>query len=172
MKGEAIEDVSQLTLENLLMEKFRELQRAREAGDAEFFDNFSTSLEILLKASPKAYNDLMAIKEEMQQELEEEYMNIQQDASQAQDEIYRQHMLESRMQEADWLYRITYEEVLIEIMQKNRIIGTIMPKEIPEPLPEEPIQEYEPVPQQQEPKQQLQINPPVKKNKPKLMRQQ
>jgi len=168
VRVEGIEEVTQLSLENLLLEKFRNLQLAREAGDAQYFDSLSQSIEVLLKANPIAYKDLMAIKEEMQQELEQEYINITNDANKAPDEIYRQHILESRVEEADWLYRITYEETLIEIFQKNNIIGMVS-SEIPEAvsIEEEP----------EEPEEELDIKPPSSKKrlkigKPKLMRQQ
>jgi hypothetical protein len=172
VKPEDIGEVSQVTLENLLMEKFRELQLAREAGEPEYFDALSQSIEILLKAHPKAYNDLMTVKEEMQKELEEEYMNIQNDASRAQDEIYRQHMLETRVGEADWLFRITYEESLIEVMQKNNIIG-MMSSELPEIIPE--IEQFEEeIPEESE---EMTIEAPkprrkLKIGKPRLMKQQ
>jgi len=168
VKVEGIEEVSQMTLENLLMEKFRELQLAREAGEAEYFDALSQSIEVLLKASPKAYNDLMAIKNEMQKELEEEYINISNDASRAPDEIYRQNILERRVGEADWLFRITYEESLIEVMQKNHIISMIS-SELPEVIQTEPEEDQE--------QEEISIEAPKSKKrlrigKPKLMKQQ
>jgi len=169
VRTEGIEEISKMTLENLLMEKFRELQLAREAGEPAYFDALSQSIEILLKASPNAYTDLMSIKEEMQKELEQEYTNIQNAASQAQDEIYRKSILETRIEEADWLFRITYEEFLIEIFQKNQLIG-IASSEVPRDLL--PNEEPQEIVEQEE----LDTEPKGKKRlrigKPKLMKQQ
>jgi len=165
-----VEAIDKMTLENLLMEKFRVLQLAREEGQPDLFDSVSQSIEILLKASPYAYDELMKIKEEMSQELEKEYINIQNDANKAQDEIYRQHILESRVDEADWIFRITYEETLIEVFQKYRIIG-FMTTETPKVVEEA---EYEP--EEENDEEEMTIEEPKKKKKlkvrkPKLMRQ-
>ena len=168
VKVDDIEQMTQLTLENLLMEKFRELQLAREAGDPDYFDAISQSIEILLKASPNAYNDFMTIKAEMDQELEQEYINIQNDASKAQDEIYRQHILDSRTAEADWIYRITYEESLIEVFQKNGLIG-LFSSEAPHI---EPIVEPQTQPEEQEEQEESSKKKKLKIGKPKLIRQQ
>jgi len=182
MIAEGVEDITRLTLENLLMEKFRVLQLCREEGDADVFDSVSQSIEILLKASPYAYADLMKIKQEMQKELEEEYKNIESDANKTQDEIYRKHLIDSRVEEAEWIYRITYEEVLVEIFQKNQLIASLIYDEPTDVQDVDVIQEYEEEqPQEeQEPQEELTIDAPEKrKNKkrikvrrPKLMRQQ
>jgi len=167
MKAEGIEEIAQITLENLLMEKFRELQLARETGDAGYFDTVSQSIEVLMKACPVAYNDLMVEKSEMVEELQKEYAEIEKYASTAPDEIYKQHILETRVSEADWLFRITYEELLVEVMQKNQIIGVISPG-----VPEIMSEEEEPQEFVAEEEDEIKIEKPqkMKVKKPKLLK--
>lgn len=155
-------------LEDRLAQKFDDLQVSREDRQPELFDEVAKSIEVLLRAVPDAYNDLMEEKETLNNDLYEEVNKIEQEAANAQDEIYRQAILQNKGFTAQWDYREVYEEIIIGVMQKHGLIPMMrssrsmlesMP-DIPNMVPVEPeVPEELPVQQQQPPPQQP-IQPP------------
>lgn len=111
------------TLEDRLSHKFDFLQECRENEDPAGFDQVARSIEVLLKGVPKAYDELMSIKEEMEDDLAEEYEDISREASQARDDISRDIIANRRSGQADWEFRLLYEEEIMDVMQKHDLIN-------------------------------------------------
>lgn len=178
------------TLEDRLAHKFDDLQMAREDHQADLFDEIAKSIEVLMKAVPRAFEELMGYKQELNDDLDDETQAIEQEASYARDEIHKQAIYQSRGFKAMWDYREVYEEVIMEVMQKYKLIPMRIPvhSTIGGPGPNDPRpptqQDYENVPpppgfnpqqqtQQQQP-QNVPIPPPPAqqqeepKKKPKL----
>jgi len=115
------------TLEEGLYRKFGELQIAREDKSAEMFDEITKSIEVRLIAVPRAYQELMASKEPMLSMLHEEKTKIIQEAEQTMDVINRQKYLNQENYEIEWEFRDVYEEQIMYIMQKYRLVAMTAP---------------------------------------------
>jgi len=155
------------TLEGRLASKFDDLQIAREIRNPTAFDELGRSIEVLFKGIPKAYEELMKQKEELDEELEGIFQGIQERAEQASDVVYRDAILKNQSYQAEWIYREAYEELIMETLQKFDLIPIKSPKYasiestpstsvMQEPEPEEEPEEPEPMPK---PKQQPQKKP-------------
>ena len=155
------------TLEGRLASKFDDLQLAREIRNPTAFDELGRSIEVLFKGIPKAYEELMKEKEELDGELELIFQNIAERAEQASDVVYRDAILKNQSYQAEWTYREAYEELIMEKLQKFDLIPIKSPKYasiestpstsvMQEPEPEEEPEEPEPMPK---PKQQPQKKP-------------
>jgi len=112
-------------LEDRLAQKFDDLQIAREEGAAGLFDEIAKSIEVLLRAVPTAYNELQQQKQELDQEIEQVFYQIQLDARSAQDKIYRDAIINRKTDQAEWEYREVYEEIIIDILQKHGLISIL-----------------------------------------------
>lgn len=110
------------TIEERLASKFDDLQVAREDRNALYFDEFGRSIEILLKANQRAYQEFNAEKEEMSEDLNRKYQEIQRTMNNAPDSITRQTIGNMGFQEADWLFRETYEELIMDILIKYDLV--------------------------------------------------
>lgn len=170
MKGRStppyVDDKETVTLEETIFEKFNILQMAREEGDGEIFDSMSKSIEVLMMAVPDAKEELLSIKDEMENELGKEYQKIQYRAQRAQDDISKQYILDNKVAEADWTFRVTYEEIIMEVLMKYNLVPFKYPptSEGEIELPEE---EAEPEPEPEpEKKKKLRVK------KPKLLRKE
>lgn len=157
------------TLEDRLSHKFDFLQECRENEDPAGFDQVARSIEVLLKGVPKAYDELMSIKEEMEEDLAEEYEDLSREASQARDEISRDIIINRRSGQADWEFRLLYEEEIMDVMQKHDLINIrstfaaeVTPKDKTEKKSAK-VQPRNPEPKQKQPQQSQ-----SKKKKPKL----
>jgi len=115
------------TLEDRLAHKFDDLQLSREDHQADLFDEIAKSIEVLMKAVPRAFQELMEYKEELDKDLDEESRAIEQEASYARDEIQKQAVYQSRGFKAMWDYREVYEEIIMEVMQKYKLIPMRIP---------------------------------------------
>ena len=144
------------TLEDRLANKFDDLQIAREDHQPDLFDEIAKSIEVLLKALPDAFNELMYEKSELDKDLEEETKFIGRQASMAVDDIDRQAIYQSRGFKAMWEYREVYEEVIMEVLQKYHLIPVRKPQQSSIERPE-----FSPLPlsQQMPPMQQTQMQP-------------
>jgi len=105
-----------------LADKFDNLQQAREARQEELFDEISRSIEILLKGVPQAHDDLIHQKEELDEDLKDVFKNIQVEASGARDDINRNAIINASAYKAKWDYREVYEEIIIETLQKYKLL--------------------------------------------------
>ena len=143
------------TLEGRLASKFDDLQIAREIRNPTAFDELGRSIEVLFKGIPKAYEELMKQKEELDEELEGIFQGIQERAEQASDVVYRDAILKNQSYQAEWIYREAYEELIMETLQKFDLIPIKSPKYasiestpstsvMQEPEPEEEPEEPEP----------------------------
>jgi len=110
------------TLEDILLEKFEMLQLTRENRNDAVFDEISKSIEILLRAVPDAYGQLMQERREMDLELETELRNVEQKAIRAPDKIASDAILNKESYAVLWEYREVYEEVIIDIMQQHNLM--------------------------------------------------
>lgn len=144
------------TLEDRLADKFDALQSARETREPYLFDEIARSIEILLKAIPDAYIQLTAEKNELNTDLSEEMAHIEQKAESAGDQIWRDATLSNESFVAQWEYREAYEEIIIELMQRWKLV----PIRLQVYGGVEPIQTVEETPQpepQPEPKPRLSV---------------
>jgi len=144
------------TLEDILLSKFETLQLTRESRNDAVFDEIAKSIEILLRAVPDAYQQLMREKDEMDSELEEELYRVKQKANHAKDQIDADSIFNKESYVVLWEYREVYEELIIDIMQqhnlmpkRNIVLGGFSSqpeqKEIEEPeIVEEPQEEKKP----------------------------
>lgn len=145
------------TLEDRLADKFDALQMAREQKNSFLFDETTRSIETLLIAVPGAYNQLMGEKKSLDEDKTKINNDIEHRAINAEDKIKEQYIRNVEGYQAEWEYRETYEEVLMEIMAVWSLI-TIESKEYEELLPsivEEqpaPIQPPQPVEPMRQPK--------------------
>jgi len=111
------------SLEDRLARKFDELQISRENHMPELFDELAKSLEVLMKAVPDAYEELMTEKQKLDKELEKEEQDTMLQAQMSRDEISKEFIISKRMTDAMWEYREIYEEIIIEILQKYDLIS-------------------------------------------------
>lgn len=118
----ASDRIESITLEDRLTRKFDDMQRAREGRQDSLFDELNRSIEVLLKAVPEAFEELMYEKQRLNNELEKEKQDIIYKANSARDEISRDVIFQSGVNKANWEYREVYEEVIIEILQKYDLI--------------------------------------------------
>ena len=140
------------TLEDILLEKFEMLQLTRENRNDAVFDEISKSIEILLRAVPDAYEQLMHERQEMDVELDDELQNVERRASQAQDRIDADAILNKESYAVLWEYREVYEEVIIDIMQQHNLMpkrnvilgGFSRPNEVEEEQPPEQPEQKKP----------------------------
>ena len=155
------------TLEEGLYRKFGELQIAREDKDSTMFDEITKSIEVRLIAVPQAHQELMASKEPMLSILHEEKAKIIREAEQSMDVINRQKYLNQENYEIEWEFRDIYEEKIMSIMQKYRLVAMTAPSygmlnsdsriesemvdEQEEQIPEEQIPEEQTLEEQQPP---------------------
>ena len=110
------------TLEDRLAKKFDELQIARENRNGDLFDELSKSIEVLLLGVPDAHKELKQEKEKLDKDLEDELYNIERSASYAKDPIQSQLYKQTKSYDIMWEYREVYEEIIMEVMQKFRLI--------------------------------------------------
>jgi len=168
----ATEKIRPITIEDRLAIKFDDLQVAREDRVHDLFDEIVKSIEVLFKALPNAYNELMEEKRKLNIELQKELLALREEANQARDDIDKQKLINEKSYRLHWEYRDIIEEIIMEVMQKNNLVifgisltpAEVEPKQTTsndyaEQRQEEPTY-YEPVEEQQETK-------PVKK-KPHL----
>jgi len=165
-----------ITLEDRLLDKFDDLQIAREDGQQGLFDEIVKSIEVLFKGLPPAYNDLMEAKQLLNKELSEEYKKLQQEAMNAKDDIDRQVLLNQKSIKLQWEYRDTYEEIIMEVLQGYILIrfesnltseayNKYEEPEVVEEQPQQPQQQEEqPVPMEPIPEE-------TTEKKPKLLKQ-
>jgi len=154
VKPEEEKPIISRTLEDRLADKFDALQAAREERNHVLFDEIARSIEILLKAIPDAYNQLMVEKAELDKDLVEQLAYIEQQATAAPNQIYRDAILNNESFVAQWDYRETYEEIVIELLQRAKLVpirqqvyGEIQPiEESPAEIPEQPEQQEQPKP--------------------------
>jgi len=159
-----------LSLEDRLARKFDDLQIAREIRNPTAFDEIARSIEILFKAIPNVYDNLMEEKQELDNDIMEVFTAIEEKATNALDNISKQAIIQNESYSAEWEYRETYEEIIIELLQKYKLIpmkspsyATIESKEStaiePNEEIEEEIEEVSPIPQpkQEEKKPKLSI---------------
>mgnify|MGYP000144324992 CR=1 FL=1 len=118
----AEEKIEGRTLEDRLAKKFDALQVARENRNGDLFDELSKSIEVLLIGVPDAHRELMREKEKLDKDLEEELYDIERGASYAKDDIQRQLYKQTEGYKVMWEYREVYEEIIMEVMQKFRLI--------------------------------------------------
>jgi len=109
-------------LEDRLQVKFDDLQISREDRQAELFDEVAKSIEVLFRGVPKAHEDLIAEKQSLDEDFENELRDIELEASRARDDIHRNAILQSRGYSAQWEYREVYEEIIMDVMQKHGLI--------------------------------------------------
>ena len=110
------------TLEDRLADKFDQLQQAREMADGDGFDETCHSMEILFKGIPQAYEVLMEEKQEMDADLEKIFAEIEAKANTLIQDPTRQAYMNHEKAMANWEYRETYEELLIDIMREFSLI--------------------------------------------------
>jgi len=157
------------TLEGRLAKKFDDLQMAREYRDPNAFDEIGRSIEVLFKAIPKAYEELMEEKEDLGTELEEVFADIQERADGANDIITKETMLSNQSYQAQWAYRESYEELIIEKLQKFDLIPINNPKyasiesdgtvAVEEPEEDKEVVEVEEVEEELKPKKKPKMKP-------------
>lgn len=116
------------TLEGRFARKFDDLQMAREMRNPTAFDELGRSIEILFKAIPRLYTELIEEKEKLDAELETVFEEIQERAESANDVVSREAILNNRSYQAQWAYRESYEELLIDLLQKYGLISIKNPK--------------------------------------------
>jgi len=127
------------TIEEQIANKFSDLQIAREDKNALYFDEFGKSIEILLKANQRAYQEFNAEKEQMVSDLEQQYQEIKIRMNNAPDSISRQVIGNQGYQEADWIFRETYEELIMDILIKYDLVPSAQLVGLhAEPLKEKP----------------------------------
>ena len=150
------------SLEDRLAEKFDALQISRENKQAFLFDEICKSIEVLLIAVPGAYNQLMSEKKKLNHDKEKIDADIEYRAVNAEDKIKQNYIRSTEGFQAEWEYRETYEEILMEIMTVWSLItiesvdyAELIP-DIPEPP--EPIQQPKPVTEEPRKKPKLSIN--------------
>lgn len=160
------------TLEGRLARKFDDLQMAREMRNPTAFDELGRSIEVLFKAVPRLYDELMEEKDELDEELDTVFADIQQRAENANDVVSRDAIMNNQSYQAQWAYRETYEELLIEKLQKYGLISIKNPKysmiesDASTAVVEEP-EEVEVEPEEEEEEEKPKPKPKSKK-KPKL----
>ena len=110
------------TLEDRLADKFDRLQQAREDKQEDLFDEISRSIEVLLKGVPQAHDDLVHQREELDKDLKDVFKNIEVEANSARDDINRRAIMTASMFKAKWEYREVYEEIIIETLQKYKLL--------------------------------------------------
>lgn len=148
------------TLEDRLAKKFDELQVARERKESSIIDEYTRSIEVLLRAVPDAFEELMREKERLNRMLNEESHSVMMEAQASRDEISREYIVQTRMEKAMWDYRELYEEVIIEVLLKYGLIAIRKEKpsviqgfeETPQPVMQD-YQQDEVVYQREEPQQ-------------------
>jgi len=144
------------TLEELLANKFHDLQLAREDKNALYFDEFSRSIEILLRANHRAFQEFNAEKTEMDEDLRQEYLKIQNEMNSTSDSITRQVVGSQKLNEVDWEYRKAYEELVMDTLIKYDLIPSAQlvaqTEEVYQENPTQPKAQPQPKPIQQEPK--------------------
>jgi len=110
------------SLEDRLARKFDELQLARETRNHIAFDEIAKSIEVLLKSIPTAHKDLTKQKDELEEDLDSIIQEIENKANNALDQISQEAILNNEGFSAEWDYRETYEEVIMEVLQKYDLI--------------------------------------------------
>ena len=151
------------TLDERLADKFDLMQIAREEHNAALFDEFSKSIEILLKGTPRAYQEYNATKQSMVNDLNEQYQSIEAKVNNAPDALTRDHMGRSLLSNAEWTFRETLEEVLMELFEKYDLIPMASPP--PADIRDATQEESEQYEEKHEPQPQ-----PEPKKKPKLLK--
>lgn len=143
-------------LEDRLADKFDLLQLAREQGMGDLFDQYSRSLEVLLTAHPRAYQEFNAEKDEMVADLNRAYEQIRSMMEKAPDALTRDHFARTNQNKVDWEFRNLYEETMMGILSKYNLI----------PIREHNVTRAEPV-EKPHPKQQPQMQKPQEKEEKK-----
>jgi len=175
------------TAEEFIWHKVNYLQEARESGDGAIFDEVMNSVEKLFRAFPKAHQELMAIKQQLDAVYFREKENIIREADRSRDVINRQNYIENESNDLDWEYRNMYEEAIIDVMQKQNLIPMSRPhytemqsthesqmNSQPKPQPQvkpQPQPQQQPQPQYQPQYtegEKIEPQPKKKKKKPKL----
>lgn len=153
------------TMETLLMRRLEKLFEAMDDGYGPLVDEIIDEMEMLFKLKPPIYNEVIAIKESLLEEVEKAMQEVVQLSEMARDDIQRRRFLETEMDSIDWEYRKDYLESIIEIMGKYQMIPYLQPDvtemqsqyEIPHVDEQEQYIEEEQPPQQpvqQQPQQQ------------------
>lgn len=178
------------TAEEFIWHKVNYLQEARETGDGEIYDEVLNSVEKLFRAFPKAHQEMLAMKQQLDAVYYREKENIIREADRSRDVINRENYISEQSNDLDWEYRNLYEEAIIDLMQKHNLIPMSRPhytdmqssgESKMESQPSQPPQQTPPqpqphVPQPMQPQQPQQPQPqyqeekvePKPKKKPKL----
>ena len=114
------------SIEQRIMDKFEQLQAAREArgqeGAGQAFDEFQHSIEILLTAHPDAYSNYEEEMTKLEKDRTEAIKEIQKVVSTKSDVIYQQHTLSQEMNKLDWDYREIVESIIMRILNDYHLI--------------------------------------------------
>ena len=156
------------TLEERLAQKFDDLQLAREERVPHLFDELERSIEVLLRAVPQAYEDLILERQQLDAELNEAMYQIGMEARQAQDSIHRNAIIDSKSGAVEWEYREALEESIVDILQKHGLITMMRPSraQLESVQPPQPQQQIQPQTPQNPIQQQAPQIPPQQPSQP------
>lgn len=128
MEDSKVKGLTQKTMEQRIMEKFDELQIAREhkreQGADVAFDELSQSIETLFFYEPKIYDELMKKKKVINDGLLKEKELLQKKVDIADDDIARQLIWTQGYLDMSWEYRELLEELYMRII----IDGGLVPR--------------------------------------------
>jgi len=105
------------------IEKFDLLQLSREEHQSEVFDELAHSIEVLLLLKPKAHDEFIRIKTEMDKKLEIELKNIDYRASQKDDVISEETYKNTNKDDLMWDYRELLEVEIMTILYKYGLVS-------------------------------------------------
>lgn len=113
------------TFEELLMGQLNKAIEAMNASSDTIFDGIMESIEILLKFVPPMYNDYIKEKENLYNKALANFNVAEQQASQYQDDMYREFAKSKQEAIISWAFRKDLFEVLVSLMGKyNKIAFT------------------------------------------------
>ena len=173
VKPQEEKEVGIMMLEDRLAEKFDTLQLAREQRNHIVFDEIARSIEVLLRVIPSAYNLLLQDKATLEQALIEQLDEIEGRAQNAPNKISADSIRNNEAFQAQWDYRELYEEIIIDLMQRFKLVPIRYPmlSEVQAPEKEEAVEPPVPTLVPEPPQQKIPTPTPTKKPKLSIPKQ-